>query len=131
MPKVVINKYVPGYLLATDIINESSEKMHEINSSGGTAGQDFVNGAVNAGISAVSEKVSANDIFDFSCSEAGQMVLSEEFAKHGLKMSKNVLEYALNYMIDLSAQNKNVKFSMNELVEKIANDYVKAMISTF
>ena len=59
------------------------------------------------------------------------MELKEEFAKHGLKMSKNVLEYALNYVIDLSAQNKNVKFSMNELVGKIANDYVKTMVSTF
>ena len=131
VPKVVINKYVPGYLLTTDIINESSEKMHETNSSGGTAGQAFVNGAVNAGISAVSEKMQMKELSSFVQSDIGKIVLKEELAKHGLNISKGVLEYTIKHLADVAAQNPYAELSLDEMVEELVKDYTETAIKSF
>ena len=106
-------------------VGESADQMHEINSSGGTAGQAMGSGVTAAGIMIAAEKVPIKDLADFSNSKLGELALSAELAKHGLEISQNILEYAAKYMADLSYQNPNAQFSLSELAEEIVEDYLK------
>ena len=106
-------------------VGESADQMHEINSSGGTAGQAMGSGVTAAGIMLAAEKVPIKDLADFSNSKLGELALSAELAKHGLEISQNILEYAAKYMADLSYQNPNAQFSLSELAEEIVEDYLK------
>ena len=93
--------------------------------------QAFVNGAVNAGISVVSEKIKAKELSSFVQSDIGKIVLKEEFAKHGLNISKGVLEYTAKHMTDIAAQNPYVEFSIDEIVEELIKDYTETVINSF
>ena len=123
-----LNMFVPGATLAIETADNAVRKMHEINSSGGTAGQALGRGVTAAGIMFAAKKAPIKELAKFSNSNIGRLALKEELVKHGLKMSQNVLEYAANYMADLSYHNPNAQFTLSELAGEIAEDYLKEII---
>jgi len=123
-----INKVIP---FIAKMFEGTAEKMHEINSSGGTAGQAFETGAVTAGISLAAEKLPMHYLAELVQSDVGKAVLHEEFARHGMKLSKGVLEYTAKHIADIAAQNSDAEFSMGELVQELIKDYTETAINSF
>ena len=127
-PLKSVHKWTPAIL---EMLNSSAEKMHEINTNNGTPGQALGQGISTAIMFGATEKMSLKELSSFADSGIGKIIIKEEFAKHGIKISENVLKYTIDYIIDSSFRNPEAELSLEGIVEEILVDYGKSLLDTY